>query len=160
MFARVTVAPVAVQMGPRNTRRLTAGAIAVGVAGAIAALLLLLFDRTPVHPSATSATRPAEQASSARLVFGMTEQQVRRLTGRPARTQGSCWLFHPTNMGMVGSISVQPAFARAAYNARTTGDLELCFASGAFSYGELHVYDEQHHKWVWGAWPLELWPAR
>lgn len=158
----MAVAPVAVEMGPRNTRRLITGATIVAVVGSVLAAMLLLLGRPNGHGAASSArtTRAVPAAPGARLIFGMTQQQVRRSTGAPASTQGNCWLFHPSKTGVVGSISVQPAFSRAPYDPSTTGDLKLCFAGGAFSYGFLRVLDQQNHRWVWGAWPLELSPAR
>lgn len=89
----------------------------------------------------------------------MTQQQVRRRTGRPIRSQGNCWLFHPTKTGLVGSISVQPSFAAVPYDPLTTGNLKLCFLGGAFSYGQLREFIPSKHKWEWTPWPLTLSPS-
>ena len=151
----MAVAPVAVEIGPRNKRRLMTGTVVLTVLGASVAGLLV--TRPPGHPGSTSPARSGQSASpSARLVFGMSPQQVRHITGEPVRTQGGCWFFQPTKTGMVRSISVQPAFATALYDARTTGELKLCFIGGAYSYSYLRLFIPSRHEWEWTAWPLNL----
>jgi hypothetical protein len=154
----MALAPVAVEMGPRNRRRLTAGTVSVALIGATVASLLLLFDRSPGHPEFSSVRPATTHAPTARLIFGMTEKQVRHRTGEPAAIQASCWVFHPNKTGMVGSVSVQPSFATTPYEASTTGALKVCFSGGLFSYGQLRMLDKQNHKWIWAPWPLALSP--
>jgi hypothetical protein len=148
----MAVAPVAVELGPRNKRRLMTGTVMLGAS--VAALLMTRPAGRPGSSSAAHSGRPA--ASSARLVFGMTPQRVRHITGEPVRTHGGCWFFQPTKTGTVGSISVQPAFATALYDARTTGQLELCFVGGVYSYSYLRLFIPSRHRWEWTAWPLNL----
>jgi hypothetical protein len=151
----MAVVPVAVEMGPRHRRRLTAGAITVAIVGSTVASLFLLFDRSPEQPGFSSA-RPAAHASTARLIFGMSEQQVRHYTGEPATVHASCWVFHPSKTGMVGSVSVQASFASVPYDTSTTGALRVCFSGRLFSYGQLRMFDRQNRKWIWAPWPLAL----
>lgn len=134
----------------------------MAVVGSIVAALLLLLNQSPDHAGGIALARTnalSPSASTARLTFGMTQQQVRQFTGRPASTLGNCWRFHPTKTGMVGSIPVQASFATVPYDTATSGDLKLCFSGGAFSFGYLHGYDKQKHRWVWEPWPLALAPS-
>src|SRR4051794_16589916 len=104
----MAVAPVAIEMGPRNRRRLSTGAIIVAVAASVATLLMLLFNRSPPHSNPARSTRTDHVLAAeaiGHLTFGMTQQQVQRLTGRPTSSQGNCWLFQPSKTGLVGSIS-------------------------------------------------------
>ena len=130
--------------------------IVVAVIGGVAALLL---TRSSNHPSTVLPARsaqPSAPAATASLSFGMTPQQVRLVTGKPTRTQGSCWFFEPTTAGMVGSISVRSSYARGPYNPRTTGDLKLCFLGGVYSYAYLREYRAKQHTWVWAGWPVDI----
>jgi hypothetical protein len=71
--------------------------------------------------------------NSTKLVFGMTEQQVRRLVGPPTKTLGRCWQYE---------INVEyPANGKRAdfiWNAD-----RVCFYGGRYS--ELH--EEFNGKW-------------
>ena len=147
------VADVAVAMGPRNKRRLSAGAIVVVGAVAIAAAALIWSS----HNHSGSATSPAARSSSGpwfvrRLVFGMTPKQVNRAVGvRPIKIQGACWVYRSTAgtynglpsrrvgtlwMGQPGSIA-----------ARTADAIKLCFAFGVLNSESMHTHSPL--GWVW-----------
>ncbi len=155
-----TVSALLGKVGPRNRRRLIGGGIALGVAGAIIAAVLLAHPGNHSAVSSTPASQTSPVVSKHQLTFGMTPKQVERLTGKPAVKRRSCWFFHPSNQGMVGSISVQPSFARSLpYDPKTTGDLKLCFLGRVYSYSELHTFDKRNDKWSWEAWPLTRVPV-
>jgi hypothetical protein len=153
--ALVAVADVAVELGPRNRRRLAAAGSTLAVIAALVAYASL--THWPGGSGAGSSARSTHAgAATANLVFGMTRQQVQHLTGRPTATRGSCWLFRPTATGMVGSISVWPSWATKPYDARVMGDLELCFVGNAYSVAYQRFHDTRAHEWRWVGWPPQL----
>jgi hypothetical protein len=140
----------------RNGGIATVGLLLVAVAAVVG---FLLWTGSENGAGVTPATRPAHvnpPRVHGRLVFGMTPRQVLNRTGQPTRTQGNCWLFSPTDAGVVGSIAVQPSWSRVPYDPAVSGDLKLCFTSGHYSYGYERIFDQRKQKWVWSAWPLVL----
>ena len=103
MFVPVAVANVAVQMGPRNTRRLINGEIALGVVAALVAAFVLL-TRSP-NPSGSGLSAGSSQGIGSRasatpmldkltsVPLGTTKQQVRRRLGAPTKIVGKCWQY-------------------------------------------------------------------
>jgi hypothetical protein len=149
----MAVADVAVSIGPRNQRRLARGAIVIGVAAAVVAAVLV--TRSPHSQSALSG-RSAESTvpANGHLVFGMTPQQVRRLTGRPTIKQGSCWIFQ-AKAGMVGSVPLLPSGDRVPA-ALATSELKLCFFAGVYSSASLRFFDKQNGRLRWVGWPPRI----
>jgi hypothetical protein len=130
----VAAADVAVEMGPRNRRRLTTGGIVGGVVVAVAAAVLLTQspDNAGVSPG-RSGQPSTVAASQPEVVFGMTKQQVQRITGAPTSKEGSCWFFQPKG-GMVGPIDL-----RRTLPGYPQGVLRLCFYGGQLSSADQEV---------------------
>ena len=133
-------------MGPRNRRRLAAGAVVVAMLGAILAAALLTRlssspDKSSVTRSTTTATaypHPHPEAKAGTYpIYGMTPKQVERFTGKPTKIQGGCWLFRPTAetrngkpTRMVGTMSLGEPGSIAS---QSDGWVKLCFWEGGFS---------------------------
>lgn len=118
---------VAVEMGPRNRRRLLkVGVLALGLTALLATLLL---TRQP-SPGNSGAAGHLATASGygPDLVFGMTRQRVERITGAPTKIQGSCLLFRPKG-GMVGAIPILRTYPVGD----AWGYLKLCFFNGVLA---------------------------
>jgi hypothetical protein len=123
----MAVADVAVQMGPRNTRRLTTGAIVVA---AVAALGLFAARGTFIggkHQSGQTASRHLKLIPD-KLIYGMTRQQVLRRIGRPETIAGNCWQYPENLKNFVG---------------QTVNAVRLCFESNMYS----NDYMELDGKW-------------
>jgi len=144
-----------VAIGPRNRRRLAAGAITVAILGAIVAAVLV--TRSSSAPSSASSARSTTIAPSSLgkagtyPTFGMTRNQVRQITGRPTRSQGGCWVFRPkagTENGLptrsVGAMSLGDPGSIAA---RSDGLVKLCFYDGTFSTASRQI--ELNGQLVW-----------
>jgi len=144
------VADVAVEMGPRNERRLITGGIALAV---IAALVLgaMRLTRSTSTPGAGLSARSAH-SSPLTLVFGATPKHILHVAGRPTTIEGRCWIYRP-KAGMegglptstVGSISLgQPG----SIAARTANGLKLCFFGGTFSDAFIHSrVSSEGYRW-------------
>jgi hypothetical protein len=149
----MAVADVAVSLGPRNQRRLAKSAIVIGVIAAVVATVLL--TRSPQsQPPLSGRSAGGTAAANGRLVFGMTPPQVRRLTGRPKITQGSCWIYQ-AKAGMVGSVSLLPSGERVPASLATS-ELKLCFFAGVYSSASLRFFDRQNGVWRWVGWPIRI----
>jgi hypothetical protein len=134
-----------VAMGPRNRRRLTTAGIGSAVIAAI--VVAVWLTRSPGHSGSALSGRSPEQSSAShapKLTFGMTPQQVRRLTGNPTTTRGSCWLFRP-EAGIVGSIVLGQ---RGSIARRSPGALKLCFYGGALSTAYRHIRFNGRWEWI------------
>ena len=139
----MAVADVAVAMRARDKRRLTMGA-AIGVAAIVA---VGLVNRSP---GPVPSTRSTQIGSTGHLSFGLTAQQVLRVTGRPAAIQGRCWLFHP-KAATVGSVPLAPPGTTLPPG--SVGNFKLCFSSGVDSDAFVQRYDKQQGGWRWFPWP-------
>jgi hypothetical protein len=130
----MAVADVAVQIGPRNTRRLTAGAITLVVAVAIATAALLERPSTPAGPtlSSQSASHVASKAETFfHLVYGLNRKQVLAKVGKPTKTVGNCWEYR---------LNVEIRGGQNLLNA-----MRLCFSGGGYAYS----YSEIDGKWFY-----------
>ena len=141
MFAAMAVADVAVQMGPRNTRRVVTAGIVLG----LICLIVLVIIHLPKHSGSSSPKSAAQmrfhnspaaariKANTWNLIAGMTRQQVRHLVGAPATVDGSYWTYPPYVVTGEG-----PTF-------RSTDT--LCF------YGNIYEYKTSVVKlWEGGMW--------
>ena len=115
-------------MGPRNTRRLVAAAVALVVVGAVVRFLV----RQPSNPGGSAARASHAKSTGPPLVFGSTPAQVRRITGAPTTIRGNCWLFRPHD-GMVGSIRITRTFPMRV---PPQALFKLCFVGGLLSTAE------------------------
>jgi len=125
----VAIADVAVEMGPRNTRR------AIAAATFVAAVALLVGGGALVtHLSSRSgsgtATPRVLRLNVDRLSYGMTKQQVQRSIGRPERIAGNCWQYPEKVKDFVGN---------------TINAARVCFAFG-------NVYSNQYYLELNGKW--------
>jgi hypothetical protein len=135
----MAVADVAVQIGPRNRRRLTNGAAGLVVIAAIAAVVLL--TRPSNHAGPALSTQSTGHVTSKtdkffQLVYGLSRQQVLRKVGQPTKTLGNCWEYR---------LNVEIRDGQNMLNA-----LRLCFEGGGYSY----QYSEIDGKWFYPTDPL------
>jgi hypothetical protein len=139
----MAVAPVAVEMGPRNRRRLTTGGAIVGLLAALAGVLLI---HSPSHSTPAVSTRPTQVNPAApSFPYGMTQRQVQGIVGRPTTIHDSCWDF-TVKAGRIGSVSLGKVLAAS----RADG-MRFCFFAGALSNQYLHIFDPKKHRWIWVA---------
>jgi hypothetical protein len=140
----MAVADVGVAIGPRNRRRLTTGGVTLGVVAALASAGLFL-SRSPNHRAGSAASTRSAQIDPAAPSFpyGMTDQQVRSIVGRPTTTHGSCWDYS-VKTGRIGSVSLGEVLA-----ARGADGMRFCFFAGALSNQYLHLYDPKKGRWIW-----------
>lgn len=128
----MAVAGVGVAMGPRNRRRLTTAAVALGAIAAIAVLVVW-------RGGGTALVRSTSQSSGMRvpahltllpdkLTYGMSTQQVLRRIGKPERIAGSCWQYRENVKDFAG---------------QTINAVRVCFFSNAYSSN----YVEIDGKW-------------
>lgn len=100
----MAVANVAVEMGPRNRRRVIKGSIWLGVIAAIVAAVVLLTR--PANQSGPGLSAGATQGIGKggvpstpihdkifSLSFGITKKQVLRRLGPPTKIVGNCWQY-------------------------------------------------------------------
>lgn len=135
MVPFMAVATVAVEMGPRNKRRLTTGAATVAAVVAISALGLWFFGGLPfVHSGNHSkSSTPVERVITLipqrpGLPFGMTRQQMIHRLGQPEKIAGQC-LQYPENIKDFGG--------------GTMNAVRMCFWGGQYQ----HWYMERNGKW-------------
>lgn len=142
---------IAVEMGPRNRRRLIRAAVGLAVVGAFAAGVLLTHSPNgpgPASPAAGSnktgsassaspqSVDPAQEMAITRsLVYGMTKQQVLRAVGRPTKIlrdpEGfTCWQYNVNKTYPNGARSV------------TLNAVRVCFTYGVYNTYHLE-YDGQ-----------------
>src|SRR5581483_5636471 len=88
------IADVAVEMGPRNRRRLTGAGVSLAVLVALIVGLTQL-PRLASNPGAGSATHSGTTpVTYGHLLFGMTPKQVERVAGgKPSTIRGNCWIY-------------------------------------------------------------------
>ncbi|HZP73417.1 MAG TPA: hypothetical protein VFA97_08585 [Gaiellaceae bacterium] len=137
--AHAAVADIAVQLGPRNRRRLTAGGIGL-VAITILVLAVALLTRPASHSGSASPVGGQIGhkgdwrflAHSGQLAFGMTTHQVRTLVGPPSKTHGSCWEYQENLFRSDHGVN-------RTYNAQS-----LCFYGGKYSVNYLEMNGEWH----------------
>jgi hypothetical protein len=139
------------------------GAIVVAAIGAVVAAVVVTRSTSSAgtRPAArsvgTSTAFPAphlETKAGTYPVYGMTPEQVERLTGKPTKVRGSCWLFRPTAgtengkpTRMVGTMSLgQPG----SIEARQNGWVKLCFWARGFS--EAYRQTPIKGQLVWRPW--------
>ena len=102
--AAAAVPDVAVEMGPRNTRRLIGAGVALGVIAALVGAFMLL-TRSPNQSGSGVSVGSARgtdnnSASDTSLVhkignlsLGLSKQQVERSLGSPTKVVGNCWQY-------------------------------------------------------------------
>jgi hypothetical protein len=130
-------------MGPRNRRRLAVGAGVAGVIVAVVAVALLTRTASP-RAHALSATRlrcvPEPNGTCymkfGGIVSGMTENQVRRVLGKPEARRGRCWLYS------------QPVSKYEAARGVVKSDVAVCFFGGRYSDESEENYVRRHGKLV------------
>jgi hypothetical protein len=156
MAASVPLAPTAdraVEMGPRNRRRLTAGSSALVLVAALAFGVLQL-TRSPGSPGSSGAAHSTTSLKAGHLVYGMTPRQVERLAGgEPTTIRGDCWFYKPKAgmqdgkpIRMVGSLSMGDPGSIAS---RTADSLKLCFYGGGLSQAFQHDSASASGPAVW-----------
>ena len=93
---RLAATDAAVTMGPRNQRRLIAGAASPLVLAAISAAGYLLFVHSNDGATAASAqtTHAAPNLVTDKLIYGMTKAEVLHRIGKPTTTVGACWQYN------------------------------------------------------------------
>ncbi|HZP73418.1 MAG TPA: hypothetical protein VFA97_08590 [Gaiellaceae bacterium] len=138
MAAFVAITDVAVEMGPRNRRRLTVGVIGL-VAVAVLAVGLVRLTRSASNPGAGSTAHAGRSAANtSNLTFGMSIKQVERLAGRPVKTettaQGRCLFYRPKG-SMVGSLALAEV-GSLAYGKEI--GFEACFYGSGLSTMFVH----------------------
>lgn len=140
----MAVADFGIAIRPRNKRRLTSGAIALGVIAVVATGVALVL-RPPPHSgtasSAGSTHAAAPKLVTQQLVYGMTKAEVLRRVGRPAKTVGACWQYNE-NVKIRGGEN-------------TLNAERVCFLSGVYSY----EYSQTDGKWFYPTTPLTLPPG-
>lgn len=127
----MALAPVAVTMGLRNQRRLTMGAIVLGVVSVAAAAAFLLL---PSSHSGAGSARPVERVHpptfvTDKIVYGMKKVEVIQRIGHPAKTVGPCWQYDENEKIRNGEDFLDAE--------------RVCFLSGVYSYD----YSEIDGKW-------------
>jgi outer membrane protein assembly factor BamE (lipoprotein component of BamABCDE complex) len=123
-------------MGPRARRRLTIGAIGLGVVAAATAVFFV--TRPPGHSTTTSGGGGVylRWPITEKLTFGMTKQQVQRLVGKPTMTVRdetglNCWQYRVNK-------------TYRGFNKQNTLDaVRVCFFSGTYSV----AHYEFNGKW-------------
>jgi hypothetical protein len=118
----MAVAPVAVEMGPRNQRRLTASAITLAAVLVIVTSGLWFFGGLPFthsanHADSTVTPRHLTLVTDS-LVYGMSRQQVAHKIGQPEKVAGGCWQYPENKMDFVGQKinAVRVCFLGNAYS--------------------------------------------
>ena len=128
----MSVAPVAVEMGPRNQRRLRTGAIILIVAAAVSVTALWVGGGLPfVHSTnqLNSSVQPRHLTLIPdKLVYGMSKQQVRDRVGAPDKVAGGCWQYRENVKNFVG---------------QTINAVRVCFLGNAYS----NDYRQIDGKW-------------
>jgi hypothetical protein len=118
-------------MGPRNTRRLATAGIGLGVIGAIVAVVLL--TRSATHPQSNHRQIATIRA---KLVAGMSAQQVLRLVGKPMTKRGRCWEY------------LEKLDPRLAAKGVVRSDTGVCFFDGRVTDFTFQDYARRHGKLV------------
>ena len=139
-LARMTPTGAGFAVGPRNKRRLTAGAISFGVIAVIAAALFLIL-RPSSHPASASSSSThvsARPLVTQKIVYGMTKAEVLRRIGKPVKTAGACWQYTENKSIWDGQHII---------NAE-----RVCFLSGIYSYD----YSKMDGEWNYPTTPLTV----
>lgn len=122
-LAPLTATDVAVEMGPRNKRRLTTVTIVTGAAAAIALFGLwfshgLPFANGTDHAKSSATVTRHLVLIPDSLVYGMTKQQVLHKIGKPEKVAGNCWQYHEGVQNFVGQTinAVRVCFVGSVYS--------------------------------------------
>lgn len=125
---------VAVEMGPRNRRRLTRSAIAFGIVAVITLFgiwlsggLTFLGRAQPALPKEGVIVLIPQRPG---MSYGMTPQQLLQRLGKPDKIAGKCWQY-PEN---IKNFASPPQMINA---------VRLCFAFGMYN----GWYKEVDGKW-------------
>ncbi len=133
MAVSVAVADVAVEMGPRNRRRLAAGGIVLVAIASLGVGLMQLTRSTSSHSAGSAIHTGRSAANTSNLIFGMTMKQVERVTGQPINTEttpyGRC-LFYRPRASTVGSLALAEV-GSLAYGKDIA--FKACFVGNALS---------------------------
>jgi hypothetical protein len=127
----MAVAPITVEMGPRNKRRVTTSAITITTVFVIVASVLWFFGGLPfTHNSQTGSTVQPRHLTllTDKLVYGMSRQQVQGRIGAPTKVAGGCWEYPENKMNFVG---------------QKINAIRVCFLGNAYS----NNYEEIDGKW-------------
>jgi hypothetical protein len=131
----MAVAPVALEMGPRNSRRLTTSAVSLAAVAVISVSGLWFFGGLPFVSSAShsNSSTPVERViilipQRPGLPFGMTKQQMIHRLGRPERIAGQCLQYSENIKDFVGG---------------TINAVRMCFWNGQYQ----HWYMERNGTW-------------
>ncbi len=128
----MAVAPVAVEMRPRNRRRLTTSAVVLGVGAVVVAFGLWLFDGLRFTHSPAQSDKPVQSRHLTlipdNLSYGLTRQQVLHRLGRPDKIAGNCWQYPENKTNFVG---------------QKINAVRLCFLSNSYTIW----YQELDGKW-------------
>jgi hypothetical protein len=120
-------------MGPRNRRRVIAGAVSLLVVAAIAVAGYFLFMRSNGSQSASSAQTAHAPKSrplvTQQIVYGMTKADVLRKIGKPTKTVGACWQYTENKSIWDGEHIINAD--------------RVCFLSGVYSY----QYSKMDGEW-------------
>jgi hypothetical protein len=129
VIQRVTVADVAVAMGPRNKHRVVTSATTLGVVVVVATAVLLLRPSSDPGPAATSASSRANAPTfvTQKIIYGMSKAVVLRRIGKPAKIVGACWQYDENEKIRGGANFL---------NAE-----RVCFLSAIYSYSYSEVDD-------------------
>jgi hypothetical protein len=140
VIRRVTVADVAVGMGPRNKRRVATSATALGVVIVVAAATLLLRPSSNPGPAATNGSTPANAPTfvTQKIVYGMSKAVVLHRIGKPSKIVGACWQYdeHEKIRGGANVLNAE----------------RVCFLSRIYSY----AYSEIDNHWNYPTDPIDL----
>ena len=128
--------------GPRNRRRLAVGG-SLALGAAVVGVVLVLTT------GGTSRSTPRSVPVTERITFGATKQQVLRLVGKPAATQGRCWQY-AVKAGKIGSLALPPHYLRFYVGVDT---VRVCFFGAGVSDMHEHMFFPRRHgkpipKWI------------